>query len=139
MILYLVILLVSVVIDGKSIANLIDVPSVGDPFSFDCFKVFQLYLIISQFYPLLYSCLENSIDGRAWYATVRGVTKSRTQLSDFIFTVIYPRIYFNLSCLALNMLLQPLDFSCGNFLIYCHFLVCWLSPILTFLFSLIFY
>ena len=92
MILYLVILLVSFVIDGKSIASLIDVPSVGDQFSLDCFKVFQLYLIISQFYPLQYPCLENSMDGRAWYATVRGVTKSRTQLSDFIFTVIYPRI-----------------------------------------------
>ena len=33
--------------------------------------------------PLQYSCLENSMDGGAWWATVHGVTKSRTQLSDF--------------------------------------------------------
>ena len=33
-------------------------------------------------YPLQYSCLENSMDRRAWRATVQGVTKSRTQLSD---------------------------------------------------------
>ena len=32
--------------------------------------------------PLQYSCLENSMDGGAWQATVHGVTKSQTQLSD---------------------------------------------------------
>ena len=36
--------------------------------------------------PLQYSCLENPIDGGAWQAAVHGVAKSRTQLSDFIFT-----------------------------------------------------
>ena len=36
--------------------------------------------------PLQYSCLENSTDGRAWWATVHGVAKSQTPLSDFIFT-----------------------------------------------------
>ena len=36
--------------------------------------------------PLQYSCLENSMDGGAWWATVHGVTKSRTRLSDFTFT-----------------------------------------------------
>ena len=35
--------------------------------------------------PLQYSCLENPMDGEAWWATVHGVTKSRTQLSDFTF------------------------------------------------------
>ena len=30
-----------------------------------------------------YSCLENSMDGGAWQATVHGVAKSRTRLSDF--------------------------------------------------------
>ena len=30
--------------------------------------------------PLQYSCLENSMDRGAWWATVQGVTKSRTQL-----------------------------------------------------------
>ena len=33
--------------------------------------------------PLQYSCLENLMDGGAWWATVHGVGKSRTRLSDF--------------------------------------------------------
>ena len=33
--------------------------------------------------PLQYSCLENSMDGGVWWATVYGVAKSRTRLSDF--------------------------------------------------------
>ena len=33
-------------------------------------------------YPLQYSFLENSMDRGAWQATVHGVAKSRTQLSD---------------------------------------------------------
>ena len=33
--------------------------------------------------PLQYSCLENSTDGGAWWATVHSVTKSQTRLSDF--------------------------------------------------------
>ena len=32
--------------------------------------------------PLLYSCLENSMDRGAWWATVHGVAKSRTWLSN---------------------------------------------------------
>ena len=32
---------------------------------------------------LQYSCLENPMDGGAWWATVCGVAKSRTRLSDF--------------------------------------------------------
>ena len=32
--------------------------------------------------PLQYSCLENPMDGRAWWATVHGVAKSWTRLSD---------------------------------------------------------
>ena len=33
--------------------------------------------------PFQYLCLENPMDGGAWWATVHGVAKSRTQLSDF--------------------------------------------------------
>ena len=33
--------------------------------------------------PLQYSCLENLMDGGAWWATVHGVAKSQTRLSDF--------------------------------------------------------
>ena len=36
--------------------------------------------------PLQYSCLENPMDGGAWWAAVHGVTKSRAQLKDFTFT-----------------------------------------------------
>ena len=36
--------------------------------------------------PLQYSCLENPMDGGAWRATVHGVTKSWTWLSDFTFS-----------------------------------------------------
>ena len=36
--------------------------------------------------PLRYSCLENPMDGGAWWATVHGVAKSQMQLSDFTFT-----------------------------------------------------
>ena len=36
--------------------------------------------------PLQYACLENPMDGGAWWAAVHGVTKSRTRLSDFTFT-----------------------------------------------------
>ena len=36
--------------------------------------------------PLQYSCLENPMDGGAGWATVHGVAKSRTRLSNFTFT-----------------------------------------------------
>ena len=35
--------------------------------------------------PLQYSCLENPMDGGAWWATVHGVAESRTQLSNLTF------------------------------------------------------
>ena len=35
--------------------------------------------------PLQYSCLENPMDGEAWWAAVHGVAKSQTRLSDFTF------------------------------------------------------
>ena len=38
--------------------------------------------------PLQYSCLENPIDRGPWWATVHGVAKSQTRLSDFTFTFI---------------------------------------------------
>ena len=33
--------------------------------------------------PLQYSCLENPMDGGAWWVTVHRVAKSQTRLSDF--------------------------------------------------------
>ena len=35
--------------------------------------------------PLQYYCLENPMDRGTWQATVHGVTKSQTRLSDFTF------------------------------------------------------
>ena len=42
---------------------------------------------------LQYSCLENSMDSGGWQATIHGVTKSRTRLSDqhFHFQGLYGR------------------------------------------------
>ena len=36
--------------------------------------------------PLQYTCLENPMDGGAWWAAVHGAAKSQTRLSDFPFT-----------------------------------------------------
>ena len=36
--------------------------------------------------PLQYSCLENPMDGGAWWAAVHEVAKSQTRLSNFTFT-----------------------------------------------------
>ena len=38
--------------------------------------------------PLQYSCLENSMDRGAWWATVHGIVKSWTWLSDFTITIL---------------------------------------------------
>jgi len=39
--------------------------------------------------PLQFSCLENPTDRTAWWATVHGIEKSRTRLSDQAHTIIY--------------------------------------------------
>ena len=44
--------------------------------------------------PFQYSCLENSMDGGAWWATVHGVAKSQTQLSDFSFFLSFIHSFF---------------------------------------------
>ena len=43
--------------------------------------------------PLQYYCLENPMGRGAWRATVHGVAKSRTQLSDFTFTFHFTYYY----------------------------------------------
>ena len=42
--------------------------------------------------PLQYSCLENPMDGGAWWTAVYGVAKSRTRLSDFTFPFPFPAL-----------------------------------------------
>ena len=63
-----------------------------------------LYVIIKLYYiyqskdrsgegngnPRQYSCLENPMDGGAWWAAVHGVAKSQTRLSDFTLTFHFP-------------------------------------------------
>ena len=44
--------------------------------------------------PLQYSCLENPMDRGVWQATVHGVTKSQTQLSDFTHVLICDEIVY---------------------------------------------
>ena len=41
--------------------------------------------------PLQYSCLENPMNEEAWQATVQGVAKSWTRLSNFTFTLLLGR------------------------------------------------
>ena len=43
--------------------------------------------------PLQCSCLENPMDGGAWWAAVHGVTESRARLSDFTFIFHFPLSY----------------------------------------------
>ena len=42
--------------------------------------------------PLQYSCLENPVDGGAWWAAVHGVAKSQIRLSNFTFTLHFPAL-----------------------------------------------
>ena len=55
-----------------------------------CVSCFQIYEGVSggegHGTSLQYSCLENPMDGGAWWAAVHGVAKSWTRLSDFPFT-----------------------------------------------------
>ena len=67
--------------------------------------------------PLQYSCLENPIDAEAWWATVHGVSKSQTQLSDLTFTF----FHFHDSYLSVN------DRIHINFHIYAYFLQKYIS------------
>ena len=48
-------------------------------------RALSIVTIIGWCTPLQYSCLENPMDGGAWWAAVHGVAKSRTWLSDFTF------------------------------------------------------
>ena len=69
--------------------------------------------------PLQYSCLENPMGRGVWRAAVHGVTKSQTQLSDFIFT-----FHFPLSCIGEGNG-NPLQCSClenprDESLVGCH-------------------
>ena len=46
--------------------------------------------------PPQYTCLENPMDRGAWLATIHGVAKSQTRLSDFTFTLRTLGFWFSL-------------------------------------------
>ena len=55
-------------------------------------------------YPLKHSCLKNHMDGGNWRATVYGVAKSQTRLSDFNRSCTKNFIYITLFCSHKNNL-----------------------------------
>ena len=65
-------------------------------------------------YPFQRSCLENSMDIEAWQAIVHGVTKSRTQLSNFHFH--FSRKWSICFLSHRNIYLDSVLFSCRYFL-----------------------
>ena len=75
--------------------------------------------------PLQYPCLENSMDEGAWQATVHGVTKSQTQLSDFTLIHIYYHIFIqspdngHLACFhVLDIVYILLQWTLGFFYLF---------------------
>ena len=61
-------------------------------------------LVIREGYgtPLQYSCLENPMDGGAWWAAVHGVAKSWTRLSNFPFTFHFHALEKEIQCSCLE-------------------------------------
>ena len=59
--------------------------------------------------PLQYSCLENPMDGGAWWAAVHAVAKSRTRLSDFTFTFHFPALEKAMATHSCSCLENPRD------------------------------
>ena len=84
-------------------------PHVSNWINYISFQIYLSFYIISvtkcNGTPLQYSCLENPMDGGAWWAAVHGVAKSRTRLSDFTLT-------FHFHALEKEMNGNPLQCSC---------------------------
>ena len=59
--------------------------------------------------PLQYSCLENPMDGGAWWAVVHGVMKSWTRLSGFTFTFHFLALEKEMATLQCSCLENPRD------------------------------
>ena len=73
--------------------------------------------------PLQHSCLENPMDRGAWWATVHGVAKSRTRLSDF--TSLFSFIgYYKMSipsCATFRPLLVIYFIYCSVYMLITNF------------------
>ena len=79
--------------DGETIEAVTDFIFLGSRITADgdCSHEIKRHLLLGRkvmanLDPLQYSCLENPMDGGAWWAAVHGVAKSRTRLSNFTFT-----------------------------------------------------
>ena len=81
--------------------------------------------------PFQYSCLENPMNRGAWWATVHGVAKSQTRLSDFTFFLslcliwgLLLQLFFFFFCLqfAWNIFFHLLTFS-----LYVSLVLKWVS------------
>ena len=59
--------------------------------------------------PLQDSCLENPMDGGAWWVAVHGVVKSRTRLSDFTFTFHFHALEKEMATHSCSCLENPRD------------------------------
>ena len=66
--------------------------------------------------PLQYSCLENPMEGGAWWATIHGVAKSRTRLSDFT-------VRYTVSQRGHQIIMCHFSFSSGQY--YPQSVLCW--------------
>ena len=67
--------------------------------------------------PLQYSCLENPMDGGAWWAIVHGVAKSWTWLSDFTHSLTHENLiksnqFVNVHLSISLSILIDTDFQC---------------------------
>ena len=60
--------------------------------------------------PLQYSCLENPMDGGAWGATIHGVAKSRTRLSNFTHSLTHSLLLYVDGLYTFSRPLQTLGF-----------------------------
>ena len=69
-------------------------------------------------FPLQYSCLENPIDGGAWWATVHGVAKNQTRLSNF-------HSWKLLVYTLLKASLQDFEHNLASIWNECNFLAVW--------------
>ena len=83
-------IVIIVVLNSQSNNSNIPVRSSSDAgsVSTNCAFCLLVYLVVGEGngIPLQYSCLENPMDGGAWWAAIHGVAKSRTRLRDFTFT-----------------------------------------------------
>ena len=84
--------------------------------------------------PLQYSCLGNPMEIEAWWATVHGITKSCTQLSEWTTTTIYT-LYIYIYIYNIYYRYIKLEDSCFTKLC-CFCCTTWISRNYTYIYTL---